>query len=90
MNDPAAGTTAQPNLSAHNPRGNDRRPSDTQSKGGQGAPDNAAAEAKAGAPETAQAPPAGSPGADEASGKEPRRRADTVPATGTYAAEDTP
>lgn len=90
MNDPKAGTTAQPNISADNQSGNDTRPKDTLAKDPQGAPGNADAEAKSGAPETVQAPPKGSPGANEARGKEPRRRADTVPAKGTYAAEDTP
>lgn len=87
MNDPTAGTTAQPNISANNTQGNDTRPTDTLTHD---APSNAAAEAKSGAPETAQAPPKGTAGAHKASGGEPRRRADTVPAKGTYAAEDTP
>lgn len=66
MNDPTAGTTAQPNISADNQSGNDTRPRDTLH-----APGNADAEAKSGAPETAQAPPKDSPAAHEASGGKP-------------------
>lgn len=87
MNDPTAGTTAQPNISATNTHGNDRRPKDTLTEDVLG---NSDAEAKSGAPETAPAPPKDADGAQEASGGEPRRRADTVPARGTFAAEDTP